>query len=102
MFDKAAGLPPMQTVPVEKIRATDLARYDIGVARDEVASVVDRHISGPRGDIRVRIYRPDLQPGRPILVFFHGSAFIICSIDNHDAMCRQICRRRRGGRSQAL
>lgn len=83
----------MQTVPVEKIRATDLARYDIGVPRDEVASVEDRFIPGPRGDIRIRIYRPDLQPGRPILVFFHGSAFIICSIDTHDAMCRQICRR---------
>jgi acetyl esterase len=26
-------------------------------------------------------------------VFFHGSAFIICSLETHDAMCRQICRR---------
>lgn len=93
MLNKAAGSPPMHTVPVENIRATDLARYDIGVPKDEVASVEDRFIPGPRGDIRIRIFRPDLNAGHPVIVFFHGSAFIICSIETHDAMCRQICRR---------
>jgi acetyl esterase len=95
MIDKAAGLPPLQTLAVEAIRATDMARYDIGVPKDEVASVEDRDIPGPRGGIRIRIYRPDLRDDRPIIVFFHGSGFIICSVDTHDAMCRQICRRGR-------
>ncbi len=93
MLDKAANLPPMHTVPLEAIRATDLKRYDIGVPRDEVATVEDRTIPGPRGDMRIRIYRPDHEQGRPVTVFFHGSGFCICSIDTHDAMCRQICRR---------
>jgi acetyl esterase len=93
MLDKAANLPPMHTVPLEAIRATDLKRYDIGVPKDEVASVEDRTIPGPRGGIRIRIYRPDLEDGRPVTVFFHGSGFCICSIDTHDAMCRQICNR---------
>lgn len=93
MLDKVAHLPPMHTVPVEAIRATDLQRYNLGVPKDEVASAEDRTIPGPRGDIRIRIYRPDLGEKRPMIVFFHGSGFVICSIDTHDAMCRQICKR---------
>ena len=93
MLDKTVGLPAMHTVPLEAIRATDLKRYDIGVPKDEVASAEDRWIAGPRGPILLRLYRPDLQPGRPMLMFFHGSGFCICSVDTHDAMCRQIARR---------
>lgn len=93
MLAKAAGLPPMHTVPVDAIRATDLKRYDIGVPKDEVHSVEDRLIAGPRGEIRIRIYRPDGAHGHPVTVFFHGSGFVICSIETHDAMCRQICKR---------
>lgn len=90
MLDKAAGNPPMQTVPVTAIRATDLARYSFGVPKDEVAWSDDLTIDGR---LRVRVYRPDMANGHPIVVFFHGSGFCICSIETHDAMCRQICRR---------
>ena len=93
MLDKAADLPPMQTVPITAIRATDLARYTIGVPKDDVASSEDRLIAGPGGQIPIRIYRPDTAGNRPIIVFFHGSGFCICSVETHDAMCRQICRR---------
>lgn len=93
MLDKAVGLPAMHTVPIEAIRATDLKRYDIGVPKDEVASAQDHWIDGPRGKIRLRIYRPNNESDRPVLVFFHGSGFCICSVDTHDAMCRQICSR---------
>jgi acetyl esterase len=93
MLAKAAGLPPMHTVPIDVIRATDLQRYEIGVPKDDVASVEDRTIEGPRGPIPIRIYRPTLSDRNPVTVFFHGSGFVICSIETHDAMCRQICRR---------
>ena len=52
-----------------------------------------RHIPGPRGDIRIRIYRANMAGGRPVVMFFRGSGFVLCSIDTHDAMCRQICNR---------
>lgn len=93
MLDKAAGLPPLHTLTVEAIRATDLKRYDIGVPKEAVAAVEDRTIAGPRGPIRLRLYRPSLMPGASLTMFFHGSGFCICSIETHDAMCRQICRR---------
>jgi len=93
MLEKSARLPPMTSVPLATIRAGDATRYKVGVTPDEVASTEDRLIAGPRGDIRIRIYRPDDQPDRPVTVFFHGSGFVICSIESHDDMCRQICRR---------
>lgn len=92
MVDKAAGLPPLHTLPVATIRAGDMARY-APVPRPAVASVQDRDIPGPRGALRVRIYRPGGQGNRPVVVFFHGSGFVICSIDTHDGLCRQICNR---------
>ena len=92
MLDKAAGLPPMHTLPVEAIRGSDLARY-APVPRPEVAHVEDRTIAGPRGPLRVRIYRPDMGEGRPVVAFFHGSGFVICSVETHDGLCRQLCRR---------
>ncbi len=94
MVDKAAGLPPLQSFTPAEIRATDLARY-AKVPRPPVASVEDRMIPGPRGDIRIRIYRPDLADGHPIITFLHGSGFVICSIDTHDGLCRQLCLRAR-------
>jgi acetyl esterase len=45
------------------------------------------------GHIRVRIYRPSDETGRPIHVFLHGGGFWLGSIDEHvnDATCRTRC-----------
>ena len=93
MLEKSAHLPPITAVPVATIRASDATRYKVGVPPDPVASTEDRVIPGPGGDIRIRIYRPDAQSGHAVTVFFHGSGFVICSIESHDDMCRQLCRR---------
>ena len=92
MLDKAAALPPLHTFTPEQIRATDTARY-AAVPRIAVGHVEDRLIPGPLGDIKIRIYRPDLAGGHPVIAFFHGSGFVICSIDTHDGLCRQLCMR---------
>ena len=93
MLDRAAALPALETLPIATIRAGDVARYRTRVPLDAVDSIEDRHIPGPAGPIRIRIYRPDPVDGHPVTVFFHGSGFVICSIETHDAMCRQLCRR---------
>lgn len=90
MVDKAAGLPPMQSFTPAEIRATDMERY-ARVPRPPVADVEDWMIPGPRGEIRIRIYRPDLGRAHPVITFFHGSGFVICSLDTHDGLCRQLC-----------
>ncbi|OBI83920.1 alpha/beta hydrolase [Mycobacterium sp. E740] len=57
-----------------------------------VAAVTELSIPGPAGDIRARHYRPAEGDG-PLLVFFHGGGQVIGSIDSHDDLCREICRR---------
>lgn len=57
-----------------------------------VAAVSDLAIPGPAGDIPARHYRP-LEGDGPLLVFYHGGGQVIGSLDTHDDLCREICRR---------
>jgi acetyl esterase len=57
----------------------------------DVGGVSERSIAGPGGTLKLRIYRP-VGPGPfPLLAFFHGSGFVLCSLDTHDGMCRNLC-----------
>ena len=56
----------------------------------EVARVEDRVIPGPAGDLPVRIYTPDAPAPRPVIAFFHGGGFVICSVDTHDGLARRL------------
>jgi acetyl esterase len=58
---------------------------------DEVASVEDRTIPGPAGDIPVRVYHPSADGAvRPGVVYFHGGGWVICDLDTHDGACRRL------------
>ena len=57
----------------------------------KLAKVEDRTVPGPRGSIPVRVYHPDGEPVG-VLVFFHGSGFVICDLDTHDRECRLLAR----------
>lgn len=90
ILDASAALPPMESIEPSVLRVN----YEALAAkapRPAVAHVGDRMIPGPRGDVRVRIYRPDLDEGHAVITYFHGSAFVICSIDTHDVLCRHLC-----------
>jgi acetyl esterase/lipase len=53
-----------------------------------VARIEDLTIPGPAGDIPARLYAP--AEGAPLMLFFHGGGWVICSIDTHDAVCRAL------------
>jgi acetyl esterase len=57
----------------------------------KVAAVTEQIIAGPGGNLRLRIHRPLGQGPFPLLAFFHGSGFVLCSLDTHDGMCRNLC-----------
>src|ERR1700732_5427953 len=57
----------------------------------DIASVREQTIDGPGGRLRIRIYTPRGTGPFPLLVFFHGSGFVLCSLDTHDGMCRNLC-----------
>ncbi len=56
----------------------------------ELASVEDRTIAGPGGDLPIRIYTPDGDAPLPVTMWFHGGGFFSGSIDEHDTACRQL------------
>jgi acetyl esterase len=91
LLELGSKLPPMHTLSVEAARAQYAARDFPGLRKPELAKVENRVIQGPGGDLAVRIYTPIGEGPFPLMVFFHGSGFVICSLDTHDGMCRNLC-----------
>jgi acetyl esterase len=58
--------------------------------RPEVAQLEERAVPGPGGALRVRVYTPEAPALRPGLLYFHGGGWALCSLDTHDATCRQL------------
>jgi len=63
-----------------------------GTSPSAVGKVVDRTVPGPAGAIPVRIYSPEGSGPFPLLMFFHGGGFVLCSLETHDELCRALCR----------
>ena len=91
LLDLRAALPPMHTLSVADARAQFAARDIPGLRNPQIASVVNRDMQGPAGSLPLRIYTPVGQGPFPLMVFFHGSGFVVCSLDTHDLMCRNLC-----------
>lgn len=91
LLDARAKLPPLHTLSVEDARTQMAARAIPGLRIPEVASVMNRDMQGPNGSLPLRIYTPHGTGPFPLMVFFHGSGFVVCSLDTHDPMCRNLC-----------
>lgn len=58
-----------------------------------VARVRDLVLDLPRRDIGARLYVPeDAVADTPLIVFYHGGGWVVCSIDTHDHLCRALAR----------
>ncbi len=98
ILDASAAAPtPLWELPVAEARrnAEAGAIFLSGSKPERVDSVRDRTIPGPAGPIPVRIYQPEGYGPHGVLVFFHGGGYVMCSIDTHDHLCRQLCNRGR-------
>jgi acetyl esterase len=91
LLDKGAGVPATHTLPVDVARAQYESRIPLMGRPAPVGAVTERSIDGPGGASRLRIYTPPGTGPFPLMVFFHGSGFVLCSIDTHDGMCRNLC-----------
>jgi acetyl esterase len=91
LLDKGTGVPATHTLPVDVARTQYEARVALMACPAEIAEVRERTIDGPGGRLRIRIYTPHGTGPFPLLVFFHGSGFVLCSLDTHDGMCRNLC-----------
>jgi acetyl esterase len=91
---EAVGGPALHEMSVDDARQMIkmLALMD---GTPEPATVTDRTIPGPRGDIAVRVYRPDgVGDGAlPVLVWYHGGGWVIGDLDTADPTCRKLANR---------
>jgi len=91
ILDVIATLPPMHTLSVAEARERMEKRPESGLRIAPVAAVEDRVIARAGGALPMRVYTPIGSGPFPIVVFFHGSGFVVCSLNSHDAMCRNLC-----------
>ncbi len=90
---KALGVPPIETMTVEEARAERAAMMRRYVPMPEYADVrVEERTISARGDsMAVRVYRPAGASGiLPVVVFFHGGGFVVCTLETHDPYCRAL------------
>jgi acetyl esterase len=85
----AAGGPPLEQLPLDEARKLPYQMIDAGGPEEPVAQVDTRVIPGSV-EIPVRVYRPTLDRNLPALVYFHGGGFVICNLDTHDRLCRNL------------
>ncbi|CAN5911925.1 alpha/beta hydrolase [soil metagenome] len=90
LLDKGTGVPATHTLPVAEARRLYEARIAVMAPPAGVATVAELSIEGPGGARALRLYTPLGQGPFPLMVFFHGSGFVLCSLDTHDGMCRNL------------
>ena len=56
-----------------------------------VNRVEERLVTGPAGDLRLRLYWPDKAAPLPAIVYYHGGGHVIGSLDTHDLVARNLC-----------
>lgn len=90
LLDRGTGVPATHTLPVAEARQQYEARITLMAPPAPVATITERSIDGPGGPLRLRIYTPFGSGPFPLMMFFHGSGFVLCSLDTHDGMCRNL------------
>lgn len=89
MFAGQPEWPPVRNFPVDALReAVRSSSTRLPPPPVTLASISDRAIPGPAGDIPVRIYAPEGSGPFPLIVYFHGGGFVVGDLDTQDMIAR--------------
>ncbi|MFD7562974.1 alpha/beta hydrolase [Streptomyces tendae] len=89
-----AGLPAPAEGPLDPVamRAADEAHVAPVHERLPLHAVEDTTVRTPSGDVPVRVYTPDEADAHGVLVYFHGGAFFLGSLETHDHVARALAK----------
>lgn len=91
---RQAGKPPFEALTPEQARAAYAASWDVlQPATQEVASVRDLAMTGPAGELPLRVYRgagTDPQELLPAMLYIHGGGWVVGNLQSHDRLCRAL------------
>ena len=76
----------------QAMRAGEAARVPPLEDRIPLHAVEDATAATPSGDVPVRIYTPAEADAYGVLVYFHGGAFFLGSLDTHDHVARSLAK----------
>ena len=83
------GIPDPATVSPQELRET--MTMPPAENPTPVASVAERTLPGPAGEILARVFHPGGSEPLPLLVYFHGGGWVVGDLDSHDETCRLLC-----------
>ena len=84
--------PGFRAAGVEGARAVVESFVDMQAPKQEVASVTE-HSYGPEADQRLRVYVPEGEGSKPVVVYLHGGGFVTGSLDMIDEPVRDLANR---------
>jgi acetyl esterase len=85
------NVPPLYTMSLTEARAADLASIrDSGGAPEPVHEIADLKITGPGGELPLRLYRPASERPLPALLYFFGGGWVLGTIDTADGVSRRL------------
>lgn len=87
----AEGVPAYYELPIAEAREQARKGYPVNPSPVPVGTVHELRIPGPQSEIPVRMYVPQGPGPHPLLMFFHGSGFVLLDLDTHDDICRRLC-----------
>lgn len=83
----ALDLPDRSTLPIAVARAQMAEANQVwNQPLPVLAEVTNFDIDGPAERLPVRLMRPTLDSGLPVIVHFHGGGFVLGSIDTHQRL----------------
>src|SRR5690606_9062704 len=89
-----AGLPAPPAGPLDPaaMRAAEEAQVPPPEERLPLPAVEDLTARTAAGDVPVRVYTPDTAEHHGLIVYFHGGAFFLGSLDTHDHVARSLAK----------
>jgi len=87
----AAGLPPLESMDAETLRAVMAGLREQSPPGPEVGEIVDGTYPGAAGEMAYRLYRPAGEGPHPVVLYFHGGGWMIGSQESDDPFCRDLC-----------